>query len=514
MWLISETGAFLKALATLAGRSDLFFWAGGITFNVLVAVVPLLLLVVGLAGFFLSARFGQPATDLLDVLVSYLPVVEGDVQLTEAVRQLLNGLVEERAPLSLIGGFILLWISTRLVASLRIVLGQVFELDSDRGPVRGKLFDLFVVFLGGGFLAVNVGLTFALGALQALGVELFGVSGGTAIGVQTFLGRALSFGSAWVLFFLLYWYLPARRIPFRSSAVGATFTSIVYELMKGGFAWYVTSLASYSSLYGSMGAVVILFFWTYYSAVVFILGGQVARVHEVRRSERMGRPADAPDGRGGVGAGLGGALLITVTLCLPFSAIAQSVAPFGGNGNIAGFLNGSEGVVLAASSLERDLTLDRPLVNTEGPYVVVHIAESRVLLLEGTEVVWSAPAGTGHGFQLEGRGRSWTFTTPVGMFRVLRREKDPIWIAPDWYYIEQNLPIPPAAQRARVAGTLGTSALFLGDGIAIHGTNRPDLLLDPDPDARRVSHGCIRLTNEAARELYHRVEVGTPVLIF
>jgi lipoprotein-anchoring transpeptidase ErfK/SrfK len=100
------------------------------------------------------------------------------------------------------------------------------------------------------------------------------------------------------------------------------------------------------------------------------------------------------------------------------------------------------------------------------------------------------------------------------MFRVLRREKDPVWIAPDWYYIEQGRTIPPADERARVPGTLGTSALFLGDGIAIHGTNNPGLLLDPDPDTRRVSHGCIRLTNEAARELYHRVEVGTPVLIF
>jgi hypothetical protein len=193
---------------------------------------------------------------------------------------------------------------------------------------------------------------------------------------------------------------------------------------------------------------------------------------------------------------------------------AHSVAPFGGNGNIPGFLNTSEGVVFASSSLESNFQLERPLIEHDGPYVVVHIADSRVLVLEGTEVVWSAPAGTGHGFRLEGQGRSWTFTTPVGMFRVLRREKDPVWIAPDWYYIEQGMRIPPAEQRARVPGTLGTSALFLGDGIAIHGTNNPGLLLDPDPDTRRVSHGCIRLTNEAARELYHRVEVGTPVLIF
>ena len=55
---------------------------------------------------------------------------------------------------------------------------------------------------------------------------------------------------------------------------------------------------------------------------------------------------------------------------------------------------------------------------------------------------------------------------------------------------------------------------FLGDGIAIHGTFEPQLVLDPDPERRRISHGCIRLTNESARELYYLVAVGTPVLIY
>jgi L,D-transpeptidase ErfK/SrfK len=171
-------------------------------------------------------------------------------------------------------------------------------------------------------------------------------------------------------------------------------------------------------------------------------------------------------------------------------------------------------VVYATRSLEREIRLDRPLVEHDGPYVVVHLAENRVLLMEGTEIVWSAPPAPGTDSS-SGQGREWTFTTPIGMFRVLRKEKDPVWIAPDWWYVQRNIPIPAHDHPSRfIRGTLGTTALFLGDGIAIHGTDRPELLLNPDPEARRVSHGCIRLTNEAARQLYHRVDVGTPVLIY
>lgn len=61
---------------------------------------------------------------------------------------------------------------------------------------------------------------------------------------------------------------------------------------------------------------------------------------------------------------------------------------------------------------------------------------------------------------------------------------------------------------------LGSTALYIGYELALHGTDRPELVLAPNPEERRISHGCIRMTNEDARTLFHRVEVGTPVLIF
>jgi hypothetical protein len=405
------------------------------------------------------------------------------------------------------------------VSTLRVVLRQVFHVEKDRGILMGKVFDVYVVILGGFLLLLNVGVTVASQALGEVGAGL-GLAYQIAEVLQTAAGQLLSFASAWVLFFLLYRYVPARLIPFRTAAVGATFATLVYEVMKGVFAWYGTTVADYSNAYGSLAVVAILFLWIYYSAAVFILGGQVARVYEKRRARRMDAMKETRKGMGPEGATtalLAGLALFAGSLFLfPLDAAAQDgLAPFGGNGKTTGFLNGGEGVVLAEQTLERNLTLDTPLVQTDGPYVVVHIAENRVLVMEGTEVVWSAPAGTGNGYVLEGQGREWTFTTPIGLFHVLRKEKNPEWIAPDWWYVEQGRAIPPADQRYRSQNTLGTSALFLGDGIAIHGTDRPQLLIDfIDPDDRRVSHGCIRLTNEAARELYHRVEVGTPVLIF
>lgn len=157
----------------------------------------------------------------------------------------------------------------------------------------------------------------------------------------------------------------------------------------------------------------------------------------------------------------------------------------------------------------------RPLLHSAKRYVLIHLTENRLFLLEGNRVVWTAPVATGTGFRLEGAGRSWQFDTPRGIFRVEHKETDPVWIKPDWAFVKEGQPIPPLdSPLRRQEGMLGNTAIYIGYELAMHGTDNPQLVLQPDPEERRVSHGCIRLTNEDARTLYHLVEVGTPVLIY
>lgn len=164
----------------------------------------------------------------------------------------------------------------------------------------------------------------------------------------------------------------------------------------------------------------------------------------------------------------------------------------------------AHGVEREGSARYRD-----PPVNVEGRYVVISLDEHRLYMMEGPRVIWETAVGTGTGTRLEGAGKKWDFSTPRGMFRVQFKEKDPIWFLPDWVFVERGTPIPPLdSPQRREPGMLGTTAIFLEEDIAVHGTNFPELL------GQNVSHGCIRMTNEAARRLYHEVEIGTPVIIY
>jgi lipoprotein-anchoring transpeptidase ErfK/SrfK len=151
----------------------------------------------------------------------------------------------------------------------------------------------------------------------------------------------------------------------------------------------------------------------------------------------------------------------------------------------------------------------RATVQPNRKYVVVDVDKNELRFMDGTQVLWRAPVGTGTGFRLSTRsGRQWSFHTPSGTMQVQYKELNPAWFRPDWWFIENKLPVPPQDSPLRKeAGGLGAAAVYLGDELAIHGTDKPELL------GRRVSHGCIRLSNANAVRLFHNVQLGTPVMI-
>src|SRR5690606_1859472 len=121
-----------------------------------------------------------------------------------------------------------------------------------------------------------------------------------------------------------------------------------------------------------------------------------------------------------------------------------------------------------------------PPINVDGRYVGISLEENMLYLMEDERVIWSAVVGTGTGTRLEGAGQKWDFSTPRGIFRVQLKEKDPIWRVPDWAFVERGEPLPPLDDPSRQEeGTLGTTALYLQYDIAVHGTNRPELLGQP-----------------------------------
>jgi len=131
--------------------------------------------------------------------------------------------------------------------------------------------------------------------------------------------------------------------------------------------------------------------------------------------------------------------------------------------------------------------------------IVINLAEMRIYYFhagEGSGYVDTYPIGVGR----EG------FDTPLGVYRVTGKEKDPYWYPPE--SIRQEKPELPPAVPPGPDNPLGAYKIMTDlQGYLIHGTNRPWGV------GRRVSHGCIRLYPEDIIRLYGKVKPGDRVEI-
>lgn len=144
-------------------------------------------------------------------------------------------------------------------------------------------------------------------------------------------------------------------------------------------------------------------------------------------------------------------------------------------------------------------------------FIHVSVSDRSLSVMRGSRVLHRFPVAVGKGAYLRHRdaeGGGWLFETPAGVFTIGRKEKDPVWYAPDWFYLEKGLPIPASDSPGRYfAGDMGEYALYLGDGLAIHGTKNQSSV------GQAASHGCMRLSKDGIATVYPLVAVGTTVII-
>lgn len=160
----------------------------------------------------------------------------------------------------------------------------------------------------------------------------------------------------------------------------------------------------------------------------------------------------------------------------------------------------------AVGRLEARLGSLRP----RGKYIVVDSADNRLRLYRGTELLLDTRCSTGTGTVLRdpASGRVWIFDTPTGTWTVRKKVRDPVWVKPDWAFLEEG-DRPPADPTERYDDvSLGDYGLYLGDGYIIHGTLFESLLGEP------ATHGCVRLGAKDLERLYREVPIGAPVFLY
>jgi len=251
-----------------------FQLAAALSYYTLFSLAPLLIIVIGVAGFV----FGHEAAQAR--IVETLQGLVGPDSATAVQSIVQNASRKPHAGMlsSVIGIAVLLIGAGGVVGQLQTSLNTIWGVAPKAGePVWAFLRQRFISFamvLGIGFLLV---VSLAASAL----LTSFTQFAGTWLGATTFLAHGLdliiSFIFVTALFAMIYRFLPDARIEWRDVGVGAALTSLLFTVGKILIGLYLGT-SGVTSTYGAAGSLITVLLWVYYSSLIFFLGAEFTQV--------------------------------------------------------------------------------------------------------------------------------------------------------------------------------------------------------------------------------------------
>jgi membrane protein len=279
---------YIKRVWDNSGEDNVLFLAGGIAFNILLAALPFLLLLAAGITYLLPIVYAGSinSTDQIGVFLDRL--LPAHVETDSPVHRLINDLLRTRRSITIYSAIGFVWFSTRLFGSLRTVLASVFDIETERGIIAGKVFDVKITVVSTLLFAASVTVTTYVG-LASHALVSVGLRTDVLSGVDYWVGRVLGFAFLALMFYALYKFLPIRRVTTASAWVAAGFTSVCFEAARTAFAYYTKTFNPVGMYRGTLTAIVFVVVWCYYAALIFILGGEVGQVFELRRVRKLQR---------------------------------------------------------------------------------------------------------------------------------------------------------------------------------------------------------------------------------
>ncbi len=236
--------------------------AAALAYYTIFSIFPLtLLLTIGISRLLGSAvaqeqiagalRFFLPESSTVDLLQS---------SINQALQQNVSFGV-----LALLG---LAWSGLGLFSNIINALDIIFHVPQSRSIWRQRAVAVIMILI----LIVLVSASFLTSGVLALVSAFVLNQPGTWLGMA---GVFLPLSMNMMIFLLLFRYVPARAVHWDAIWPAALVGATGFELAKRGFSWYLTNLANYQVVYGGIATVIILLFWAYVLASVFLFSAEL-----------------------------------------------------------------------------------------------------------------------------------------------------------------------------------------------------------------------------------------------
>jgi membrane protein len=257
---------------------DCFSLSANIAFCTLLAIVPLTMIMVSIAGYFLGSS-GDVFQQIVNGILGVLPVGRQEFIAN------MKSLMEQRSSLGIVGIIFLVFIATILVGSIERAFDTIFRSVKRRNFFHSRLIGIALIFWITLLFFIPTMIRVLEGLLFRYGFD-FPLSEFLTTDVFAFIVAFLSFLTGTVV-------IPNQKVYVRYAAIGGIVFAAGIGVAKFIFRWYMgIAITRYNLIYGSFTAAILFVVWTYYLAVVLLLAAEVtAQIQAWRRGTANGGTA-------------------------------------------------------------------------------------------------------------------------------------------------------------------------------------------------------------------------------
>jgi YihY family inner membrane protein len=262
-----------------------FLLAGGLSFSIIVCILPMVLIVFAVIGSILEEP--SIAEEINSFIDRTIPYEEYAQNIKDIVLSRMDEFKIYKSVAGLIGMLGLLIASSGLFSSMRTILNTVYRVKTVPSAYLGKLRDIGLVLLVVIYFLLSTTVLPTLGIIEDLADRFEAFSGFTFLNLSDFAHEAALFLVILVAFFVLYFFMPQRRLP-RMALVSAVVAAVLWKAAEYLFGYYITSVATLKRIYGAYSLTIVVAFWIYYTSLVFIIAAEIGQLFRERREKKLG----------------------------------------------------------------------------------------------------------------------------------------------------------------------------------------------------------------------------------
>ena len=269
--LRSFTGTFLAAAQGFL-KDDCFLKASSLTYYTLLSIVPFLAVALGIAKGFGFEKYLEAA-------------ITARLQQNEIAQPLINfaytALEQAHGGVIAFAGVIILFVtSIQLLGNIERLLNEIWEVKTQRSYVRQLTDYLAIVILCPVFFILANSITIFI-STQVLKVSHASPFLEVISPYILFLIRLSPFVLNWMLFTIIYVYMPNTTVKWRYALIAGIIAGTIYQILQAIYIYFQIGVSSYGAIYGSLAALPLFLVWLNLSWIVVLGGAEIAYHLEV-----------------------------------------------------------------------------------------------------------------------------------------------------------------------------------------------------------------------------------------